>query len=175
MSSVEKWVSEDGRRSERRIKEDDSERVLELFMEEERPLKLRQRVVEKKKNVVYEREIQTVDDTGNVIEAKVESCEPRVDMRLVDHIATVGVNAQSKDPVTREEMIDAIITGIKASRELGLDSQPVMQSPTAAQEEPVKIQNFAGKLQSKLGSTHYALVGLVGIIVLEVCLILYQL
>jgi hypothetical protein len=142
-------------------------------MEEERPLKLRQRVVEKKKNVVYEREIQTVDDTGNVIEAKVESCEPRVDLRLVDHIATVGVNAQSKEPVTREEMIDAIITGIKASRELGLDVKP--QSVSSASEEPVKIQNFSDKLQSKLGSTHYALVGLVGIIVLEVCLILYQL
>ena len=57
-SKIEKWTLEDGRRAEKRITELDGERVIELHVESERPLKLTQRVVEKSKPIVYERKIE---------------------------------------------------------------------------------------------------------------------
>lgn len=127
---TEKWTLDDGRRAERRVTEqkncDDGqiERVVELHVEDERPLKLQQRVVEKSKPFVYERKIDTIDPkTGVVIEQKVESIEPRIQMQLVEHISSVDntVSAQSiaSAPdchITREEMIDTIVAAMKAMK-----------------------------------------------------------
>ena len=120
--NTEKWTLEDGRRAERRVIENinaagESERIIELHVEDERPLKLQQRVVEKQKPMLYEREIHTVDRvTGTVIEKKVESTEPRVPV-LVEHSMS-PVSAQSVEEdcdchVTREEMLETILSAIK--------------------------------------------------------------
>jgi hypothetical protein len=104
----EKWTLEDGRRAERRVVENalngETERVIELHVEDERPLRLQQRVVEKSKPIVYERKVETVDPaTGNVIESKVESIEPKVQMQLVEHVKSLSNDV----PVTRQEMLVA--------------------------------------------------------------------
>ena len=49
---IEKWTLEDGRRAERRVVETtdsngQSEKVIELHVEDVRPLRLQQRIVEK--------------------------------------------------------------------------------------------------------------------------------
>lgn len=91
---VEKWTLEDGRRAERRVVETkdangEGQRVIEVHVEDVRPLRLQQRVVEKTKPVIYERKYETVDPiTGAVIEQKVECLEPRVPMQIVEHIVS---------------------------------------------------------------------------------------
>ena len=122
---IEKWTLDDGRRAERHVKETSEERVIELHVEDERPLRLQQRVIEKSKPFVYEREIEVVDKEGNVVEKKVEAIEPKVHMQLVEHLATVdnSVAAQSVKEdcdchITKEEMVDTIISAIKASRSM---------------------------------------------------------
>ena len=137
---TEKWTLDDGRRAERRVTENksengQSERVVELHVEDERPLRLQQRVVEQSKPIVYERKVETVDPkTGNVVEQKVESIEPKVQMQLVEHIsANNTVVAQSIEDecdchVTKEEMIDTIVAAIKATRDVTPVQVPVQAS-----------------------------------------------
>lgn len=126
LHKIEKWTLEDGRRAERHVKDSGEERVIELHIEDERPLRLQQRIVEKTKPFVYEREIEVVDTSGNVVEKKVESIEPKVQMQLVEHIGIANNNAMSAQSVkedcdchvTKEEMVDTIISAIKASRQM---------------------------------------------------------
>lgn len=139
---IEKWTLDDGRRAERRVMEQkndggQSERVIELHVEDERPLRLQQRVIEKTKPFTYERRIETLDPkTGDVVDQKVESIEPRTQMQLVEHIATsnsVNVASQSVEEeydchVTKEEMIETVIAAIKATREVAPEPQ-VKQQP----------------------------------------------
>ncbi len=126
-NNIEKWTLEDGRKAEKRVHENvnhadlTSEKVVELHMEDERPLKLKQRVTEKTKPVIYERKIETIDSTGNVVEVKVESAEPKVAMQLVEHIAVANpVSAQGCKKVchakglTKEDMVEAITAAFKA-------------------------------------------------------------
>jgi hypothetical protein len=124
---IEKWNLEDGRRAERRVvdqKDADGqgERIIEVHVEDERPLRLQQRVIEKTKPVLYERKFETIDiKTGQVIEQKIESLERNVPMQIVDHIAVNNVSSQGKNDsdkhVTKQEMIDAIVAAIKTNRE----------------------------------------------------------
>jgi hypothetical protein len=145
---IEKWTLEDGRRAERRVTEiknsnGECEKVVELLVEDERPLKLQQRVVEKCKPMLYERKLETIDpNTGNVVEQKIESLESKVPMQVVEHIAASS-NPQSdlgdNKPVTKQEMIDAIVAAIKANRELSLASH--------AEKKCVKAQGLAEEFQ----------------------------
>lgn len=149
---TEKWMLDDGRRAERRVTENisengQSERVVELHVEDERPLKLQQRVVEKSKPVVYERMVETLDPkTGSVIEQKVESIEPKVQMQLVEHIASANtVAAQSIQDdcdchVTKAEMIETILAAIKATRETAAAPVQIVRSQSTG--------NFANGLNS---------------------------
>ncbi len=127
-SKIEKYSLHDGRRAERRVFEtkdgNEAEVVTEIYVEEERPLRLSERVLEKKRPFVYERVIETVDQDGNIVEQKTESTDPVTRMHLVDHIglAANDVHAQSYSDddcdcnVTKEEMIEAIIAGVRAAR-----------------------------------------------------------
>lgn len=127
--NVEKWTLEDGRKAEKRINEVvdhanlTSEKVVELHMEDERPLKLKQRVVEKSKPVIFERKIETVDSNGNVVDVKIESAEPRVPMQLVEHIAvanSVSAHGCKKachpKGLTKEDLAEAIAVAIEKSK-----------------------------------------------------------
>ena len=112
---VEKITLEDGRRAERRVKENENEVVLELLVEPERPLHLSKRVIEKKKPFVYERQTETINASGEVVEVKKESAEPQVEMQVVNHIG-VADNTRSQNGITREEMEQAIAYAIQNSR-----------------------------------------------------------
>lgn len=128
-NNVEKWTLEDGRKAEKRVHETvntselTSEKVVELHMEDERPLKLKQRVVEKTKPVIYERKIETLDAHGNVVEVKVESSEPKVQMQLVEHIAVGAPMAahgcksacKKNAGLTKEDLAEAIAQAIKSA------------------------------------------------------------
>lgn len=152
---TEKWTLEDGRRAERRVTENTSgdgqaERVIELHVEDERPMRLQQRVVEKSKPIVYERKVETVDPaTGNVVDQKVESIESKVQMQLVEHISTGSNNVVSAQSVvddcdcnvTRKEMLDTIVEAIKTIK--NSDTSFVVN----AQSVPNKT-NFSGRLNS---------------------------
>ena len=128
---IERWTLEDGRRAERRVVENkdengEVEKIIELHVEDKRPLRLEQRVVEKVKPMLYERTFETIDpSTGNVVEQKIESLEPRVPLQVVEHIKVANGSCDSKQddgsrPVTKQEMIDAIVAAIKANREMSL-------------------------------------------------------
>lgn len=166
IKNVEKWVLDDGRRAEKRVTEvkgEDgrSERIVELHVEDERPLRLQQRVREKAKPIVFERTIETVDPkSGEVVEQKVESIDPKVTMQVVEHISTKSadsVAAQSVDDddcdchVTKEEMIETIVAAVKAVK---ADIQPVVQAQSApAQRRVTKPRrNVSGDFSDRLSS-----------------------
>lgn len=166
---TEKWTLEDGRRAERRVTEvcsnDSSERTIELHVEDERPLRLQQRVIEKSKPIVYERKIETLDPkSGSVLETKVESIEPKVQMQLVEHSACVS--AQSIDsPVTKQEMIDTIVSAVRAMRE---SDSPVLASKNFS--EKLQTLGVAEEISNRLEScglsmTDKILLGVIGVMV----------
>lgn len=165
IKNVEKWVLGDGRRAEKRVTEvkgEDgrSERIVELHVEDERPLRLQQRVREKAKPIVFERTIETVDpQSGEVVEQKVESIDPKVTMQLVEHISTKAqesVSAQSVEDdcdchVTKEEMIETIVAAVKAVK---ADIQPVVQAQSASTQRKVTKtrRNVSGDFSDRLSS-----------------------
>ena len=145
---VERWFLDDGRRAERKVTENvgengECEKIVELFVEDERPLRLQQRVVEKCKPMLFERKLETIDPkTGEVLEQKVESLEPRVPMQVVEHIAKAqnsGYVSDSERPVTKQEMIEAIVAAIKANRELSIAAH--------AKKDCVKAQGLSEEFQ----------------------------
>lgn len=120
--ATEKWILDDGRRAEKRVTEVvssekmESEKVIELHMEDERPLKLKQRIVEKTKPFVYERRTETIDVNGNVVDLKVESVEPKVNFQFVDHIVADGAACHArKSGLSKEEIVEAVKESMKAS------------------------------------------------------------
>ena len=149
---IEKWTLEDGRRAERRVVEQKNadgvaEKIIELHIEDERPLRLQQRVVEKVKPVLYERKFETIDPaTGNVIDQKVESIESNSKMRVVDHITTISSSDQKQDdinkPVTKQEMIDAIVAAIKANREMSFAAHSAKKCEVKSQGISEEIQKM---------------------------------
>lgn len=120
---VEKWVLKDGRKAEKRVLEQEgdgfSQRVIELHVEEERPLRLQQRVIEKTKPFIFERKTEVVDPkTGNLVEEKVESLDPpiRNDYRstpFVDNKVTAQSVGNCDCESLKQEIIDAVISVIK--------------------------------------------------------------
>jgi hypothetical protein len=110
-NNVEKWTLEDGRRAERHVSEQSlangqQEKTIELHVEDERPLRLQQRVVERSRPIVYERTLETIDPkTGKVVEQKVEAIEPKVQMHLVEHIAC----ETKKTKCCKEDMMDKVV------------------------------------------------------------------
>lgn len=126
MTKIEQWRMDDGRRAERRVSDSkdeqgNTERVIEVHIEDERPLFPQQRIVEKSKPMIVERVIQTLDKSGSVVEQKTESIDPKPKMQLVDHIAvdnSAQVHAQSVQDcdcqLTREDMLEAIETAVAA-------------------------------------------------------------
>ena len=122
--TTEKWILDDGRRAEKRVIETintdkmESEKVVELHMEDEKPLKLKQRVIEKTKPFIYERKIETIDAQGNVVDLKVESVEPKVNFQFVDHIIAGGsaaVASQSVGGISKDEIVEMVKEAMKST------------------------------------------------------------
>ena len=149
IKNVEKWVLDDGRRAEKRVTEvknedGQGERVIELHIEDARPMRLQQRVVEKTKPFVFERMVSTVDpQTGEVVDQKLESIEPKIQMQLVEHISTTNPNVSTLNVddcdchVTKEEMIETVIAAVKAAKD---NERPMSRSMSS--------NSFSDKLNS---------------------------
>ena len=117
---IEKLTMEDGRQAERHVKEEgycdeNQTRVVDLYVEPERPKHLAKRIVEKRRPCVFRREIETIDENGEVVDRKVESIDPEDKMELRSHIATVNtLAAQSTEdecdcPVTAAQLKDVMV------------------------------------------------------------------
>lgn len=120
--TTEKWILDDGRRAEKRVIETintdkmESEKVVELHMEDEKPLKLKQRVIEKTKPFIYERKIETIDAQGNVVDLKIETVEPKVNLQFVDHIVAGGsASAQSVGGISKDEIVEMVKEAMKST------------------------------------------------------------
>jgi hypothetical protein len=101
------FLWEDGRRAERVVVDDnecDGTRVTEVYVEPAVEKKLAQRVIERRKPIVYEREIETIDEhTGEVVDKVVEATEPRAAMHVIERYVPETVGAQS---VVKEQHVD---------------------------------------------------------------------
>lgn len=106
------FLWEDGRRAERVVVDDnecDGVRVTEVYVEPAVEKKLAQRVIERRKPIVYEREIETIDEaTGEVVDKVVEATEPRAAMHVIERYVPESVGAQSV--VEHEEDCDCNVT-----------------------------------------------------------------
>jgi hypothetical protein len=179
-SKIEKYSLHDGRRAERRVFETKdsndgaAEIVTEIYVEEERPLRLSERVLEKKKPFVYERVIETVDQDGNIVEQKTESTDPGSRMHVVDHIGVMqhDIHAQSYSEddcdcnVTKEEMIEAIVAGVRAARmsddhhyvapPVHKNVAPVEERPSGGEIRSLGLADTIAKRQGDSGTTEYS-------------------
>ncbi len=148
---VEQIYLEDGREAERRVTDDGDERVLELYVEPPKPKPeklLSKRVIEKKRPVVYERVIETVED-GKVVDRKVEAIDPKVEMKLLEHHVSAQevVKSVPKEEVktsayvTKEELQQAILTAVKAVRKHDVGEEkhvvPVVETPKLSMQQVV--------------------------------------
>lgn len=130
---VDSYTLGDGRRAERRItevtKDGVVEKIVELHVEDERPLRLQERIVETSKPVVVERKLEKIDPaTGNVVEQKVEALEPKTPMQVVEHIGvkqSPSCDCHGCDcNVTKQDMIDAIVAALAAKNGVSAQSVP---------------------------------------------------
>ena len=112
---VDRIYLRDGREAEQRVVErlgnDGSvtERVTEIHAEPAKTMALEQRIIERVKPIVFEREIDTIKD-GQVVEKKVEALDPEVKMELRQHLglepAPVVVPEQ---PMTKSDLRDLLM------------------------------------------------------------------
>lgn len=165
---VEKWVTEDGLRAERRVTENADEKVIEVYMEDGPPqLKLKQKITERIKPMVYEREVQSIDSEGRV-EVKLESIDPNASIALVKDTEKASEKVSEKEYVTKEEMVDAIVAGIKAAR-----SQGVVDNSN--QVNSLSLSAHLTEKFDTIDKGHMLKVALIGLLVVEICLGLFYL
>lgn len=161
---VERFRLKDGRYGETKVKEvrdanecGRSEVVYEHFEEEPRQLQLRQRVVEKTKPVVYERVLESVKDNV-VVERKVESCDPTVQMQLREHLGLIQDEPPKTDPcyATVEDLKQAMLAVAEAVK----DSKTTV-SPRVRMQDVV--QSDVNQKDKILTWVEYVLLGVIGV------------
>jgi len=171
---VEQIYLEDGREAERHVKEEGDERVLELYVEPPKPVpvkNLEKRVIEKRRPVVYERVIETIEG-DKVLDRKVEAIDPKVEMKLLEHhvAAQPKVEAQAiaeapreeeKEYVTKEDLQKAILAAVKAVKKQRVVEEPVAEEEPA-EEVPTKLsmQQVVGERVQKSNTATLINIGL---------------
>ena len=139
MADIEKFVTGDGRRAEKHINLDENgNKVISFFAEEERPLKLEKRVKQVFKPMLVEEHVETIKD-GQVIDMKVSSTEPKTNLELREHIAVADKSIIGSDKyVSKEEVAELVAQGVVA----GLNASKGMKMSQAIQpENPFRVQN----------------------------------
>ena len=129
---------EDGRHAQRHtadwhaVEDGTEQREVQLHVEPERQYALRQRLVEKRKPVVYHRTTETVNEKGEIVERLVEERDEDK-MRVVDHIGVVeGAPTQDYDRLATE--VHALVNVLKPKDPLAAASRRV--SRAAAPGDP---------------------------------------
>jgi len=145
---VEKIRLEDGRHAEKHVTDDGETRVVELHAEPKRDKLLEKRIVEKRRNVICERTIESIDpSTGDVVEQLVESIDPPESrMQLVKHIAVEGdsvstMSVKEDCSVTREDLVSAIVTAVRAMKDHD-EEVPAVQSKTVKAQSASQVSAY---------------------------------
>lgn len=166
--NVERWTLEDGRRVEKVTTEnqsgDEIERVTEVRIDEERPKIVQQKIVEKIKPIVYQRKVENLDtDTGEVLNEKTEV----VDTRLKDQKENVFV--------TREEMVEAIVSAVKSIKSQSGCSKSNCAKMAISNKTDSKLNSLgiADEIKSKSKKIPIKDLILLGIITLQVLGLIY--
>lgn len=138
---VEHITLHDGRKAERHISCDDmGNEVVEVFAEEKRPLKLEERLVREKEEIVSRETVEHVRD-GEVTYREVRSLTPDVPMEVRSRVGLTDHNKViDSEYVKREDIaelvsesvvagVSAMMEGQKISEPLGVDkSQPIFSA-----------------------------------------------
>lgn len=147
------FIYDDGRNAEKVEFEDqtcEGVKITEVYVEPKIEKKLAQRIIEKRRPMVYEREIETVDEaSGDTIEKIVESMDNGPKLQIVERIATgTSVAAQSVEEgcsVTREELRQDIMDAVSALvKVLGMPKEegvPQTVSVQSVLEEKIAQKN----------------------------------
>lgn len=161
---VERFTLEDGRIAERHISHNEAgEKVIEVFVEEKRPLKLEKRITEKRKEILAEQKVETIKD-GEIVDVKLNAVDPHVKLQVREHIATAdNAELHSLGYVSKKELgpvvADAVVAGISALMEKQAEtkraplfsfSAPAQAAPqpTALKAQTVVEQNVEQKKKS---------------------------
>lgn len=157
-TKVDSYVLGDGRRAERRVTQVANgqvvEKIVELHMEDERPLRLQERVVEVSKPMVVERRTEKIDPaTGSVVEQKVEALENKSPMQVVEHI---GV-AQKSQVCEHADLVKAIVEALKTSKE----DMVSVQSLSSGLKTLGAADEVASRANAKVSLSDKILVGIV--------------
>ena len=180
---IERWTLEDGRRAEKRVTEvlnenGESEKVIELHVEDPKPMRLEHRIVERVKPMLYERTLQKIDPaSGEIVDQTVESLEPRVPLQVVEHIVASSKSAPNTNdadrPVTKQEMIDAIVAAIKANREMSLQAHASKKCEVKAQGLAEEFQKLQVPQKDGMSIMDKAMIVIIGIQVVGLAYILF--
>jgi hypothetical protein len=170
---VEKIRLEDGRWAERHTTVNGDQKVVEVFSEDKRPMKIEKRIVETSKNVVAERRVETLKD-GEVVDVQIHSIEPNVRMELREHLGVAPnpeLNAQGL--MTKKDIVplvtEAVVAGVRTMMQ---NQSPKMMSaqsiivPKAMQSEELLEQRVAAKSSTSPWFFVLAGVGIVANVVL---------
>lgn len=89
----------------------DEERVTEIYVEKPREKYIQQRIIERRKPFVYEKEIEDHDlETGEVIRKTIESIDDNeIKSRVVDRIETQNYkeSCDCSGPISKKDLIEA--------------------------------------------------------------------
>ena len=115
---MDKYINEDGRQGEKRTSIDaDGNKVIEIFLEPAIEKYMAQRIVEKSRPVVVSRESHYFDESGRVIERKVEA-EPAPNVQVVEHLALAADSPQdAQESVSRDELRQLLLELVQARKE----------------------------------------------------------
>lgn len=145
MSEIQKLTLDDGRRAERHVSTDaQGNEVVEIFAEEQRPLKLEKRIVRETKQIVCKETHQTVKD-GEICYEEVRALEPEVPLQIrgrigtADHAKIVDGDYVRKDEIDKL-IADGVVQGVTALMErLDVAHPPVtLAAPTPQPFVPPK-------------------------------------
>lgn len=175
------------------------ERMMELHVEKPREKHLAQRVVERRKPIVYERETQQVDiDTGEIVEKRIEALgEENSRMKLVDHIGVSRPEKVNNQYVTHDDLNSALngLTDDLKSFLTEKDKAPSRPEPT--RPEPVdevyknydddnydddydydyqdndELYRLQGDTEKSSDGVSFFRIGMIGLIVIEMVALVY--
>ncbi len=160
---VEKFYLDSGLEAEKHISESGDNTVIEFYVEEARPKTLQKRITEKRKNIVAERTIESIEN-NEVIDVQVESLEPQVKPQLVEHIRKIG-------PVVANTPEDNVTSQLQELRTMVEGLKEYLSKDTEETATPTPIKAYAA-IEERVNSSKtdsILVVVLIGAIIAATC------
>lgn len=105
----ESIYTEDGRRGKRIVQDYGDSVLTEVYVEPEVTKVLSTRILEKKRPIIFERTIETVNEAGEIIEKRTESLDPPA-MEVREHIGLASSPVISVQSVSADSSNDCHVT-----------------------------------------------------------------